>query len=172
MRLSSFLFSILLLGPVMSTSAWAQQLAPERTFQEMLESLPREDVRPLTKGNLSPEEKSTVTAKLMETLRAKEQGKKWTIKFNRGKGGNLYDTNKANTEFYATSADIVRVNGVNYRVDVRVAINPTMMDKVKECAQGRKIFVSGTVRSLLILNTTPLTLGISMEADDLGRAKG
>lgn len=157
---------------LMSVSTRAQQLAPQRTFRQILETLPREDVRPLTNGNLDQEAKTAVMAKLIEMLRAKEQGKKWTIEFNRGKGGNLYDTNKENTEFYAASADIVRVNGVNYRVTLRIGINPAMMNKVKECAQGRKIFVSGTVRSLLILNTTPLTLNIAMEADDLGRAKG
>jgi len=170
MRVSSFLFSILFCL-TMSISARAQQLAPERTFEEILGALSRADVRPLMNGNSDRQGKSALAIKLGETLSAKERGKKWTFKFTRIKGGNLYDTNDAQTEFYASSADDVRVNGIKYHVTMRVRINPAMMDKVKQCAVGRKIFVSGTVDSAQILVTDPLILNMYVTADDLGRAQ-
>lgn len=155
----------------MSSSAWGQALAPERTFEEILGALSRDDVRPFTNGRSDLNEKHALAAKLGETLSAKERGKAWTFKFTRAKGGNLYDTDKAGTEFYAAAADTVRVNGTRYVVNMRIGITPAMMNKVKDCAVGSKIFVSGKIGSMLILATTPLTLSINLTADDLGRVR-
>ena len=156
----------------MSVNALAQQPAPDRTFEDMLGVLPREDMRLLMKGTLGATEKSALVSKLGEILNAKERGKKWTFRFTRSKGGNLYDTNKAGTEFYATVGDNVRVNGISYEVSLRVRITPALQGKVKECGVGRKIFISGTVDSAGLLMSNIPILSLHVTADDLGRGKG
>jgi hypothetical protein len=177
---------LLLLIPclLLTTKGLGQAPPAARPLAEFFSSLTGKQLRKLSDSRDSIE-KAQTSKELDAILNAKEAGKKATLKFT-SSGKAMIVMNNQISLSGDPDRSVVRVNGETIRVCVVAEVPPTMEDKVKQCREGRKVFVSGTVKSISISYSAALmrtsdgrsvygpnrfTAGITVAADDFGLDK-
>ncbi len=145
---------------LLTTKGLAQAAAPVRPLGEFFNGITGKQMRKLADSR-DEKEKFQTAKELSALLEAKEKGKKWTLKFtSSGKAMVVMDNQ------ISLSGDpeksVVRANGEQIHVKVIAEVPPTLKDKVLKCREGRKVFVTGTIKSI----------GISYGASLVGTSNG
>ncbi len=151
----------------------AAQKAPERELADFFSVLTAKELRDLAASRDKVEEAGLSGAMNLH-LSVKEKGKRWTVHcISSGKTTEVMDN--VFSLYSDASRSLVRVNGERLYVQVAAQVDKILFEKLKECRRGRKIFVSGTVDSILITKTSAAGNGmgghITLKVDDIGLDK-